>query len=156
MNIQLKDNTKPLLLLEACVGTRSGYEHHSRLILRSLMAMDKFEKNHKNSLSKLVRCQNAEEAVRGADIITTCTACRAQVDVLKNDWIKEGVHINALGGDTVGKTELEFGILSRGKIVVEYLEQCAIEGEIQRFSKVEVKEKVYAELQTGVCYCPNN
>ena len=51
-----------------------------------------------------------EEAVRGADIITTCTACKAYVDVLKNSWIKSGVHINALGGDTIGKTELEFSI----------------------------------------------
>ncbi len=109
-------------------------------------AMDKFEKNLKKNSFKLVRCQNAEEAVQGADIITTCTACKAHVDVLKNDWIKEGVHINALGGDTVGKTELEVSILYRSKIVVEYLEQSMIEGEIQRFTKKEVEEKVYAEL----------
>jgi ornithine cyclodeaminase len=111
-----------------------------------ILAMDKFEKNMAGSSFKLVRCNSAEEAVRGADIITTCTACRAQIDVFKNDWIQDGVHINALGGDTVGKTELGSGILSRCKIVVEYLEQCVIEGEIQRFSKEEVKEKVYAEL----------
>jgi len=110
------------------------------------LAMDKFKGNLRNSSFRLIRCLNAEEAVRGADIITTCTACKAHVDVIKNDWVKSGVHINALGGDTVGKTELEFSILSRSKIMVEYLDQCSIEGEIQRFSKAEVKEKVYAEL----------
>ncbi len=109
-------------------------------------AMDKFEKNMKNSSFKLTRCSSAEEAVKGADIITTCTACKAHVDVLKNDWIKSGVHINALGGDTVGKTELEFSVLSRGKIVVEYFDQCIVEGEIQRMSEKEGKKKVYAEL----------
>jgi ornithine cyclodeaminase len=110
------------------------------------LAMDKFEKNLKDAKFKLVRCQNAEEAVRGADIIMTCTACRANVDVLKDSWIKPGVHINGIGGDTVGKTELEFDILSRSRIVVEYFDQCVTEGEIQRFTKEEAKEKVYAEL----------
>jgi ornithine cyclodeaminase len=110
------------------------------------LAMDKFESNFKNSDLNLVRCNNGREVVRGADIITTCTACRAHVDVLKNDWINAGVHINGIGGDSEGKTELEFSILSRGRIVVEYFAQCVIEGEIQRFDRQEVKKNVYAEL----------
>ena len=109
-------------------------------------AMDKFEKNFDKCDFQLVRCVDAEEAVKGADIITTCTACRAHVDVLKNDWIKSGVHINGIGGDSDGKTELEFLILSRSRIAVEYFDQCVIEGEIQRFSKEEAKKHVYAEL----------
>lgn len=109
-------------------------------------AMDKFEKNMKNKTFKLTRCKDAEEAVKGADIITVCTACKAHVDVLKNDWIKTGVHINALGGDTIGKTELELSILERCKIVVEYFDQCVIEGEIQRLGKTKAKKMVYAEL----------
>jgi len=111
-----------------------------------LLAMDKFEKNLSNIKSKLVRCRDTKEAVKGADIITTCTACKAHVDVLKSGWIKPGVHINALGGDTIGKTELEFTILSRSKIFVEYFDQCILEGEIQRYSKEEGRKKVYAEL----------
>jgi len=109
-------------------------------------AMDKFEKNLSGSKFKLVFCKSAEEAVEGADIITTCTACKAQVDVIKNDWVKDGVHINGIGGDTIGKTELEFSILSRSKIFVEYFDQCIIEGEIQRYGEEEGKKKVYAEL----------
>lgn len=96
-------------------------------------AMDKFEKNFANSYFKLSRSKNAEEAVRGADIITTCTACKAYVDVIKSDWIKDGVHINGIGGDCPGKTELEFALLARSKIVVEYFDQSIIEGEIQRY-----------------------
>ena len=110
------------------------------------LAMDKFEKNLKDSNLKLSRAKSAEEAVNGADIITTCTACKAKVNVLKNDWIKEGVHINGIGGDCPEKTELEFPILDRAKIVVEYFEQSITEGEIQRYSIEEGKEKVYAEL----------
>ncbi len=109
-------------------------------------AMDKFENNMKSSSFKLVQCGDVEEAVERADIITTCTACKANVDVLKNSWIKEGVHINGIGGDTIGKTELEFSILDRSRIVVEYFDQCVIEGEIQRFPKDEARGKIYAEL----------
>lgn len=110
------------------------------------LAMSKFEQNFKSSSFKLVACIDAKEAVKGADIITTCTACKAHVDVIKNDWVKEGVHINGIGGDCPGKTELEFKILSRSKIVVEYFDQCIIEGEIQRYDKEKGRKKVYAEL----------
>ncbi len=109
-------------------------------------AMDKFYKNMKHVSVRFVRCKDAEEAVQDADIITTVTACKANVDVIKNDWVTAGVHINALGGDTVGKTELELRILSRGRIVVEYFEQSIIEGEIQRLRKDEAKKRVYAEM----------
>lgn len=114
-------------------------------------AMDKFENNMKDSNLHLTRCKSAEEAVEGADIITVVTACRANVDVIKNDWVKAGVHINALGGDTVDKTELELDILYRSKIVVEYFEQSYIEGEIQRLSRKEAEKMVISlhELVTG-------
>jgi len=109
-------------------------------------AMDKFERNMHSGLAKLVRCANTEGAVSGADIITTCTACKAHVDVIKNDRIKPGVHINGIGGDCPGKTELELAILLRSRIVVEYFEQTLAEGEIQRFTKEQANEEVYAEL----------
>lgn len=109
-------------------------------------AMDKFERNTTNDSLHFVRCASAEEAVKGADIITVCTACKAHVDVIKNDWVKEGLHINALGGDTIGKTELELAILPRSRIVVEYFDQSFIEGEIQRFTEAEARKRVYAEM----------
>lgn len=109
-------------------------------------AMDKFEKNMTQEKIKLIRCKNAEEALKGADIVTVCTACKAHVDVIKDDWVTQGMHINALGGDTVGKTELELSILSRSKIVVEYFEQSFIEGEIQRVKIGEAKKLVHAQI----------
>lgn len=109
-------------------------------------AMDKFEKNMSNKGFNLIRCKDAEEAVRGADIITVCIASKSHAEVIKNEWVKDGVHINGLGGDTVGKTELEFDILKRSGIVVEYFEQSFVEGEIQRLSKKEAKRLVHAEL----------
>lgn len=109
-------------------------------------AMDKFAKNMKGKPFRLIRCKNAKEAVKSADIITVCTACKDNVDVIKSNWIRPGLHINALGGDTIGKTELELSLLSRCRIVVEYFVQSFIEGEIQRLNEKEAKKLVFAEL----------
>ena len=46
--------------------------------------------------------------------------------------IGSGVHINAIGGDCPGKTELHRDILLRSEIFVEYPPQTRIEGEIQQ------------------------
>ena len=47
-------------------------------------------------------------------------------------WSGSGVHINAVGGDCPGKTELHRDILLRSSIFVEYPPQTRIEGEIQQ------------------------
>lgn len=109
-------------------------------------AMIRFENNMKPYGFELVACSSNEEAVKGADIVTVCTACKAHAEVIKDAWIKPGVHINGLGGDCPGKTELEQSILTHAKVVVEFFEQSFIEGEIQRFSESQAKEIVYAEL----------
>src|SRR5690606_19574533 len=46
-------------------------------------------------------------AVKGADIVTTATADKALATILTNDMIEPGMHINAVGGDCPGKTELD-------------------------------------------------
>jgi ornithine cyclodeaminase len=110
------------------------------------LAMNKFEENMREAGLKLVRCKNAEMAVLGADMIITCTASWQRSLVLRDSWIKSGVHINGVGGDSPGKTELERSILLRSKVVVEYFDQCVVEGEIQQLGR-EVAEKIlYAEL----------
>ncbi|HVQ44329.1 MAG TPA: ornithine cyclodeaminase [Candidatus Saccharimonadia bacterium] len=137
-------------------GAQSEFQVQAAQLVRNLTsvryfdidpaAMDKFERNLAGSPLRLVRCHSAEEATAGADIVTVCTACKAHVDVIKNDWIKPGVHINGLGGDCPGKTELEATLLPRCRIVVEYFDQSFIEGEIQRFSLPEAKKAVLGEL----------
>jgi ornithine cyclodeaminase len=77
-------------------------------------------------------CASAQEAVEGAHIITTVTADKLNATVLTDNMIGSGVHINAIGGDCPGKTELHTDILLRSSIFVEYLPQTRIEGEIQQ------------------------
>jgi ornithine cyclodeaminase len=80
----------------------------------------------------VVPCQSAQEAIEGAQIITTCTADKQYATILTDNMVGAGVHINAIGGDCPGKTELHADILRRSDIFVEYPEQTRIEGEIQQ------------------------
>ncbi|PWF41447.1 ornithine cyclodeaminase [Massilia glaciei] len=80
----------------------------------------------------IVMCGSAAEAARGADIITTVTADKTQAIILTPDMVEPGVHINAVGGDCPGKTELHADILTRANVFVEYAPQSRIEGEIQQ------------------------
>lgn len=74
---------------------------------------------------------SAAEAVADADVITTCTADKRNATVLSLEDVRPGVHINGIGGDCPGKTELDHRILDLGPVFVEYPEQTRIEGEIQ-------------------------
>lgn len=80
----------------------------------------------------VVSCKTAEESMEGAGIITTCTADKQCATILTDNMIGAGVHINAIGGDCPGKTELAPAILHRSDIFVEYPPQTRIEGEIQQ------------------------
>lgn len=80
----------------------------------------------------MVICKSAQEAVEGAQIITTVTADKQYATILTDNMVGSGVHINAVGGDCPGKTELHRDILLRSDIFVEYPPQTRIEGEIQQ------------------------
>jgi ornithine cyclodeaminase len=83
---------------------------------------------------RVIRCGSAAEAVRGADIVTTATADKRNAVILTPEMIEPGMHLNAVGGDCPGKTELHADILRRpdARVVVEYEPQSRVEGEIQQ------------------------
>nr|WP_306130345.1 ornithine cyclodeaminase [Roseovarius sp. MMSF_3350] len=95
-------------------------------------ATRKAARNLKGLGLNVVECDSAEQSMEGAQIITTCTADKQYATILTDNMIGEGVHINAIGGDCPGKTELAPAILTRSDIFVEYPEQTRIEGEIQQ------------------------
>lgn len=111
---------------------------------RDERAMEKFARNLAGSGVTLVACTSAEEAVRGADIITTCVCEKARVQLFDYASIQDSdrLFINAIGGDCPGKTELDPKILERSRIVIEFHEQTKHEGEIQNLAG----EVVYDEL----------
>ena len=83
---------------------------------------------------KVISCTSPEQAIEGAQILTTCTADKQYATILTDNMVGSGVHINAIGGDCPGKTELAQAILHRSDIFVEFPPQTRVEGEIQQLA----------------------
>jgi ornithine cyclodeaminase len=107
---------------------------HVRLYDIDPAATAKCAKNLAGSGLKVTPCTSKEAAMEGAQIITTCTADKQLATILTDNMVGSGVHINAIGGDCPGKTELHRDILLRSDIFVEYTPQTRIEGEIQQLA----------------------
>jgi ornithine cyclodeaminase len=122
------------------------------------LAMIKLERNLRamDDLADLtvIGSSTAAEAARGADIVTTVTADKRNAIILDNSVVAPGMHLNAVGGDCPGKTELHRDILTRPdcRIFVEYEPQSRIEGEIQQLpadSPVTELAQVFAGASRG-------
>jgi ornithine cyclodeaminase len=77
-------------------------------------------------------CSSVAEAVRGAHLVTTATADKTNATIITPEMVEPGMHINAVGGDCPGKTELHRGVLEAAAVFVEYEPQTRIEGDIQQ------------------------
>ena len=110
-------------------------------------AMAKFARNLAGYPFELIPCRNITEAIYQADIIVTATAAKKRQSLFKLEDISAGAHIQAMGGDCPGKTELASDLLSHVKLVVEYIPQSLIEGEVQQGDA----RLIHAELWELVC-----
>lgn len=81
---------------------------------------------------RVIACASTTQAVQGADIVTTVTADKTNATILTPDMIEPGMHINGVGGDCPGKTELHAEVLARASVFVEYEPQTRIEGDLQQ------------------------
>ncbi len=139
------------------VGT--GIQARTQLIAhREVMKIEKVyavDANAKNAEEFVKFAQslgfNAEvadgaKACADSDVLVTTTPVHQPI--VKNEWIKEGMHINAIGADAPGKEELEPEILKRAKIVIDDWEQASHSGEINiPLSKGLIsRENIRAEL----------
>ncbi|TWG85600.1 ornithine cyclodeaminase [Cupriavidus gilardii J11] len=82
----------------------------------------------------VVPCADTADAVRGADIVTTVTADKAYATIITPGMLAPGMHLNAVGGDCPGKTELHPDVLWHASVFVEYEPQSRIEGDCQQMS----------------------
>lgn len=80
----------------------------------------------------IIPMRSARQAVQGADIVTTITADKTNATILTPDMIEPGMHINAVGGDCPGKTELHADVLTMARVIVEFEPQTRIEGDLQQ------------------------
>lgn len=105
---------------------------HVRLYDTDPNATEKCARNLAGTGLTVTACSSAEEAMEGAQIVTTCTADKRNATILTDNMVGSGVHLNAIGGDCPGKTELAADVLKRSDIFVEFPPQTRVEGEIQQ------------------------
>ena len=104
-----------------------------RLFDTDIAATDKLVRNLRLVPGlRLQVCASTADAVRGADIVTTVTADKRNAVILSPAMLEPGMHINAVGGDCPGKTELDPGVLEAARVFVEYEPQTRIEGDLQQ------------------------
>jgi len=95
---------------------------------------------------KIEPMTNVGKATKEADVVVTVTTARGPI--VKDEWISDGMHINAIGADAPGKQELDPDILKRAKIVVDDLKQALHSGEVNvpLSEGVIARGDIYAEL----------
>ncbi len=103
-----------------------------RLFDVDAQATAKLMRNLAGSGLVLQACSSAGDAVQGADIVTTITADKANATIVTADMLRPGMHLNAVGGDCPGKTELAPDVLRAASVFVEYEPQTRVEGELQQ------------------------
>lgn len=69
-----------------------------------------------------------EETVRESDILVTVTGSREPL--VKEEWVRDGTHINAFGADKADEQELETAVHQRSRVFVDWMVQCEILGDV--------------------------
>ena len=96
---------------------------------------------------RVVPCKSIADAVRGADIVTTVTADKTNATIITPDMLEPGMHINGVGGDCPGKTELHPDVLRAARVFVEYEPQTRVEGDLQQLEADFPVTEIWQVLQ---------
>jgi ornithine cyclodeaminase/alanine dehydrogenase-like protein (mu-crystallin family) len=111
--------------LEAVCAVRPIKE--ARVFSRRQERREDFAKRSSERLEVEVRSvDSAQECVEGADIVITITSAREPVAL--GEWLKDGTHVNAAGGNHWLRREIDEAAVQRSElIVVDDLEQAKTE-----------------------------
>ncbi|MBE1456936.1 alanine dehydrogenase [Nocardiopsis terrae] len=86
-------------------------------------------------LGREVRVAEPELIMAKADVVCTATSVKAHADpVLPDTACRPDLHVNAVGADVVGKTELPESLVRRAFVTTDHPDQALREGESQRLS----------------------
>lgn len=132
--------------MEALLTVRPGINDIAIYDIDNKKAEGFAEHARKYHQRKAYAMNSLPEALSDADIVVTTTPARAPV--IKPEYLKEGVHINAIGADAAGKQELDTGILKNGVIVIDNWEQASHSGEINvGLSKgIITRDDIYGDI----------
>ena len=78
----------------------------------------------------VLAAESIESVCAAADVLITATPSREPL--IRAEWLREGVHVAAVGSDSPGKRELDPACLGRADlVVVDRYSQCAAFGELR-------------------------
>ena len=101
------------------------------LDVREVLVWSRSEKNANTLCTQLshLECRTSSlPKVCDCDVLVTATPSREPL--VRDEWIREGTHINAIGADAPGKEELDPAILMRARVFVDDPVQAAHSGEV--------------------------
>jgi len=90
-------------------------------------------------LKAAIKATTIDELVEAADILVTATTVEVGAGPLFEDLpTKPHIHVNAVGSDFPGKTEIPVDLLRASLVVPDFKEQAVLEGECQQLKKAEI------------------
>ncbi|MEM7034229.1 MAG: ornithine cyclodeaminase family protein, partial [Chloroflexota bacterium] len=100
-----------------------------------------------------ITANNLDQLVRQADIICTTTSVDIGAGPVFHDGeTKPHLHINAVGSDFPGKTEIPISLLKRSFVCPDFPEQAFKEGECQQLNQAEVGPSLVDLVQNPAAY----
>ena len=117
----LGSGTQAMSHVEAVVSVRSITE--VRVWSRTTAHAERFA--HEASARfqvAVVACASVERAVGDADVICTTTA--APTPILEGEWLRPGVHINAIGSGSPTDREVDGATVRRARVFVDRMESA--------------------------------
>lgn len=104
-------------------------------------------------LDATIRTVSMEEVVAKAQILVTATSIDVGEGPLFDHLpIQPNVHINAVGSDFPGKTELPIGLLKRSFICPDFIAQAVLEGECQQLETADIDANIIDLVQSPEKY----
>ena len=118
-------------------GAQAASHLQAMALVRKISSVKIWSRNFKHARSLVQKSEipnataveDAEEAVKEADII--CTTTSSTLPILQGKWIQEGTHINAIGSFTKDARELDSEAVKKSVLFVDSRE--SVTGEVGDF-----------------------
>lgn len=99
--------------------------------IQEIRVWSRNEKNAEAFLSRYPQYEGSSMSIeKVCDCDVLCTTTPSRKPLVRSEWIRGGMHINAIGADAPGKQELDPAILSRARVFIDDYDQATHSGEI--------------------------
>ncbi|MEO1589883.1 MAG: ornithine cyclodeaminase family protein [Cyanobacteria bacterium J06632_22] len=94
------------------------------------------------------------QVTTAADILCTATSVDVEAGpVIPAQGLKPGLHINAVGADFPGKTEIPLSVLEQSLVCPDFYEQALLEGECQQFEdRSQIGPELFELVKSPAAY----